>query len=228
MKNLQITTDGVTVVIKKNEPRTSHRDIAESLGILPKNAMQQINAYKSDFEAVGIVLFKTEKIKRSETRGRGEETAYLNEDQCFLLLSFSKNTAIVRAAKVRMIKAFSQAREQLAQRATQYLPMHHAAHDEISIMVETAKAHGSVTPESIHHMNYEKLINKAFSIDPNSRSTLDSHTQSAITAAYTTIKTTLKHAATQGLEHKTAYRLVKHNVAQLAGMMGFQRLGVSA
>ena len=226
MKNLLITNNGVHILMDKQEPRVSHIDIAESLGILPYNAMRQIKAYQADFEVMGVVAFKTRKPPKGEVGGRPEITAYLNEDQCFLLLSFSKNTPKVRAAKVCMVKAFKAARDQLAQRTTQYLPMHHAAHDSIGELVSLARTQGSTAHESKYHLCYEKLINDVFGIEAGSRGTLDARTQSAVTAAYATIDSTVHAATTQGLHYKDTYRLVKQSVHRLAAMMGTQRMEV--
>lgn len=226
MKNLLTTSNGVAIMLDKQEARVSHRVIAESLDIKPQNAMQQINAYKSDFERLGIVLFKTEKINRNETRGRGEENAYLNEDQSFLLLSFSRNTAKARAAKVRMVQVFAAARDCIKQRADQYLPMHHAAHSAISELVNLAHTQGSTAAESKYHMCYEKLLNAVVGIEAGSRGELDARTQSFFTAAYATIDSTVHAANAQGLHYKETYRLVKHNVTHLASMM-VKPLGVT-
>ena len=219
MKNLLTTSNGVAIMLDKQEARVSHRVIAESLGVLPHNAFNQIRTYQSDFEEVGVLLFKTIKPLNGTVGGRPETIAYLNEDQSFLLLSFSKNTTKARAAKLRMVQAFAAARDCIKQRATQYLPMHHAAHDAIGELVSLAHAQGSATAESVYHMCYEKLINAVAGIEAGSRDTLDAHTQAFVTAAYATIDSTVHAANAQGLHYKETFKRVKHSVTQLAAMM---------
>ena len=225
MKKLLTTTEGVQIVFDKTVARVSHIALSSVMGVLPQSTMKLIKRYEPTLNEHGLLGFKIQVIKG---RGQPEQVAWLNENQCYFILTLSRNTDKVVQAKSNLIKAFSAARELLAQRATQYLPMHHAAHDAISHIAHRAREHGSTTAESVYHMSYEKLINAVFGIEPNSRAQLDVATQCAITAAYTVINTTLKDASAQGLTHQETYLLAKHNVAHMAAMMGTKRLECAA
>ena len=157
MKNLITTDHGVTLVIDKKEARVSHFEIAKVLEIQAYNTIRQIDDWRSDFEELGVIVFQTRKPPKGTTGGRPERVAYLNEDQCFLLLSYSRNTATVRRAKINMVKAFKAAREALEQDQEQYLPLYHACHDSVHQIAMKAKQCGSATPERMYHMNVEKL-----------------------------------------------------------------------
>lgn len=56
-----------------------------------------LKTHKTDFEEFGKVMFQT----RPLPSGQREKIALLNEDQAFLLLTYSRNTAKVRALKIK-------------------------------------------------------------------------------------------------------------------------------
>jgi hypothetical protein len=98
----------LTLATINTEARISSQIIAERLGIQHENAISLVRDYQQDFEALGILRFET-----GEIRGRGQPTkhAMLNEDQAYLLLTFSRNTERARALKVELVRAFRLARE---------------------------------------------------------------------------------------------------------------------
>jgi len=67
------------ITIQENQPKVSHRVIASNTENEAKNILELISRYKADFEAFGIVTFKTEKLNSGA--GRGKITHYLNEQQ---------------------------------------------------------------------------------------------------------------------------------------------------
>ena len=78
--------------------------------------------------------------------------ALLNEDQAYLLLTYSRNTARVRELKVRLVKAFRDARIAADTRKGEYLPTYHRLHDDIH-----ALASGSPNERHVHG-NINKLV----------------------------------------------------------------------
>jgi len=104
MTNITIQTINSTLVVDS-------RLIASELGIQHKNVKELIKTYQADFEGFGQVAFETQ-----AGDVRYAETFYLlNEDQCYLLLTFVKNTPEARQAKVNLVKAFKVAREKVVQ-----------------------------------------------------------------------------------------------------------------
>ncbi|WYL93578.1 MAG: phage regulatory protein/antirepressor Ant [Gloeotrichia echinulata IR180] len=104
MTNITIQTINSTLVVDS-------RLIANELGIQHKNVKELIKTYQTDFEGFGQVAFETQ-----AGDVRYAETFYLlNEDQCYLLLTFVKNTPEARQAKVNLVKAFKAAREKVVQ-----------------------------------------------------------------------------------------------------------------
>ena len=219
--------NGVAIVMDKKEARVSHFEIARVLDIQAKSTLQLITDYEADFNELGVLRFENAKPLKGTSGGRPERIAYLNEDQSFLLLSYSRNTEKVRCTKVRMVKAFKAARDALALHETQYLPMHHACHDGVHQIAMQARAQGSTTPEAMFHINVEKLINKVFGFPPHMRHTLTPQPQTQVSMAYTIYEQSTQHVLSQGLPANDAYALAKPLIEQLAGMMNIQQLGAA-
>ncbi len=91
------------------EPRADSVQIAENLGTTHKATIQLVRRYLGVFQKLGRVPFEM----RSFATAGGEQTrevALLNEDQCYFLLSLSRNTPRVVDLKLRLVQAFSEAR----------------------------------------------------------------------------------------------------------------------
>ena len=217
MKNL-LTNDGVSIAIDKQEPCISHKSIAHSLGVDNRSLYRLIIEYQNEIATFGKVRFENAPL----TSGQRERIAYLSENQCYFVLTLTRNTPKSVQAKSALVMAFSKAREALIQRQTQYLPMLHTAHDSIQSIACRARANGSTTPEHIFHMSYEKLINKVIGIDAGQRECLNLAQQCAFTAAYATIY----NIAQRGLDHKQTYQMVKNSLPKVVALLGIStRLG---
>lgn len=105
---ITLTQDGVAVV--------DTITIAEGVQVQHKNILELIRKYLPDFEAFGPVAFETRKGKPLPQGGfaKATEVAWLTEDQTTLLFTFLKNTEIARKLKIRLVKAFREAREEIA------------------------------------------------------------------------------------------------------------------
>lgn len=103
---LTFTPDGMPVIDTVT--------IAEGVNIEHKAVIQLVRKYESDFNAFGRVTFE---MRPFETAGgtQKREVALLNEDQATLLFTYLKNTEIARSLKVRVVKAFRDCRDELAQ-----------------------------------------------------------------------------------------------------------------
>ena len=100
-----IERDGVLVV--------DHRLISVELGIQQKNVLANIDKYLTtpdSEEAFGRVAFETETL---ETNGGIQNTrvAYLNQPQAEFLMTLSRNTPQVIAAKRNLVFAFEKAKQ---------------------------------------------------------------------------------------------------------------------
>lgn len=93
------------------QPRVDSRELASQLGTDHRSSFRLISQFAGDFEQFGQVRFEIAPVKTAGSRGsKRQKYALLNEDQCYLLLSYSRNTARVRGLKVRLVQAFGEAR----------------------------------------------------------------------------------------------------------------------
>lgn len=98
------------VIVQDNFPVVSHKVIAEHTNNKSTSIARIIDNYLSDFEAFGRVGFKIIPLK---TNGGLQEskTYYLNEQQSTLLLTYLRNSEIVRKFKVALVKEFYELRD---------------------------------------------------------------------------------------------------------------------
>jgi len=96
----QTTTENDTALAlyeSRGESRVDSRVIAAHLGVQHESSMRSIIDYADDFKTLGILRFEIGEI---QGRGQPERFVLLNEDQCYLLLAYSRNTDRVRALKL--------------------------------------------------------------------------------------------------------------------------------
>jgi len=193
------------------EPRADSRNLAHGLQTQHESVMKLVNSFAADFRQLGILRFQIGEI---QGRGRPEKFALLNEDQCYLLLTFTRNTPHVRAMKVDLVKAFRQARAGRQAAEAEYLPGYHELHDRVQVLAAES------SNERFVHMNLNKLVNKTVGIGPGMRRTVASSTKSAIVVA--------QHVAVQAMEaandHHDGYAAAKKALGGLQTLL----LGKSA
>lgn len=175
------------LTLVKNERRADTRLLAKHLGNQHKNVFELVKNYKADFEQLGKVTFQTEALPS----GQLEKFALLNEDQAYLLLTYSRNSAKVRALKVKMVKAFAEARHAAEVRQVEYLPAYHQLHDAIKVA-----ANGSPNERFIH-MNANKALNQLAGVESGQRAGAGSLQQS-ILAVGSALAAQALHNATDG------------------------------
>lgn len=193
----------LTLHAVKGEPRIDSRVLAQHLGNKHQNVRELLTDYADDFRELGILRFKT---GEKQGRGQPERYALLNEDQAYLLLTYTRNTVRVRELKIRLVKAFRDARQAQDFTTTEYLPTYHAMHDEISALAGD-------TPNSRYvHINFNRLVNKAVGIEAGQRASLDiPHRALLVTAQY------LASAALRGsADHREGYGHAKGALERLS------------
>lgn len=115
-----------TTVVPQGQVALTHLDgmayadsrvIAEVLDNEHKTVVELLTKFQSEFEEFGLLRFETEKV----SIGRPVRFALLTEDQCYLLLTYSRNSKKARDAKRALVHAFRQARELAAPQSPQDL-----------------------------------------------------------------------------------------------------------
>ena len=89
--------------------------VAEGVGLQHKNVRELIEDNIADFEEFGVCRFETAKPSTSANGGgRPQKLAVLNRDQALLLMTYLRNSAVVRDFKKRLIRAFTEMERRLA------------------------------------------------------------------------------------------------------------------
>ncbi|MBA4264379.1 MAG: hypothetical protein C0453_04795 [Comamonadaceae bacterium] len=196
--------NGELVTVVKEVARVDSRMLASSLGTMHKNTFAQIKAYQPDFEAFGKVLFQTEAL----ASGQRERFALLNEDQAFLLLTFTRNTPTVRELKRKLVQAFSEARKAAQLRHCEYLPAYHELHDRLHVLAVA----GGTSNERFVHSNVNQLLNKVAGIEPGQRAASRLPQQSLLIVAQALAAQALVGAP----DHRAGYERIKQALAPLS------------
>ncbi|MBV2181712.1 MAG: Rha family transcriptional regulator [Castellaniella sp.] len=192
-----IETDDTPIQLTRgDDPRADSRNLAARLGVKHKNTYALIKTYAADFKRLGILLFETEEISGP---GQPEKFALLNEDQAYLLLTYSKNTKRVREIKIALVMAFRKARLAADITKAEYLPTYHDLHGRIGLL-----AAGSRNARFVH-MNMNRLLNQAVGIGAGERGRLDLPHRSLMVVAQSVAASAMRGAA----DHHDGYRAAK-------------------
>jgi phage regulator Rha-like protein len=97
------------------------RVIADQLDNEHRNVVDLLTNYQDEFEEFGQVRFETEAVRNSVGAVNQRRYALLNEDQCYLLLTYSRNSAKARQVKRGLVRAFKEVREGLLAQPQQSL-----------------------------------------------------------------------------------------------------------
>ena len=140
----------ISLNLISNEFRIDSRLLAPELNHRHRTILESLDKYKTQFDTLGLLPFQTE--ARSQGLHGGGDIRYflLNEDQCYFLLTLMRNNEKIVESKLKLVKAFRDARKQLAERDIARLDgkqVRRLETDAIKHLVEYAKASGSSRPE---------------------------------------------------------------------------------
>lgn len=196
------TGDDLALTTSALEARASSLVIANHLHTKHENLIALIKKHRGDFEQLGLIRFQTGLI---DGRGRPEKYAMLTEDQSLLALTYSRNTERVRQLKVKLVKAFGEARRAAAMRQTEYLP----SYNHLKDVIHTASAGSS--NERFVHSNIAKLLNKTVGLEAGQRKTASIPTQALLIVA----QHMAAHAMQSAPDHHDGYQRVKQSMLAL-------------
>lgn len=203
---ISTTPAAFTLTTVKAEPRIDSRLLAAQLGNQHKATMALVARYADKLKAFGQLPFKKEVGDRVQGGGNAERFALLNEDQAFLLLSLSRNNDRVVNLKVKLVKAFGEARRAAGLRQAEYLPTYHQLHNELH-----ALAAGSDHERHVH-MNVNRLINKTVGLEAGQRASAPLPQQSLLAVA----QSVAVNAARGAPDHRAGYQRIKNAMLALS------------
>lgn len=194
--------DKLALLIHKDEARIDTRIMAPTLGVKHRSLFALVLVHKDDFAELSKVRFQIASLPS----GQSEKFALLTEDQAYLLLAYSRNTAQARALKVKLVRAFGEARRAAQMRGAEYLPTYHALRDAIH-----ARAAGSPN-EKFVHMNVNRLVNKVAGIEAGQRARADIPQQSLLIVAQAVAAQAIGRAP----DHRAGYQQAKAVLVELS------------
>lgn len=200
-----------------NEFRIDSRLLAPELDHRHRTIIEALDKYKSAFEELGQLPFET------EAGYNNAQVRYfmLNEDQCYFLLTLMRNNDHIIKAKLNLVKAFRDARKQLAERDIARIDGKQARRQEtdaIKQLVEYAKAGGSSKPD-MYYVSITKMTNKALGIESGDREKMDARQLQLLKLAETMVEIAIRDGLKAELHYKDIYRLCADRVSGLLSQL---------
>jgi len=203
----------ISLNLVSNEFRIDSRLLAPELNHRHRTILESLDKYKSQFDALGQLTFESEAGYQNAI----VRFALLNEDQCYFLLTLMRNNNHIVKAKLNLVKAFRDARKQLAERDIARLDgkqVRRLETDAIKCLVEYAKASGSSKPD-MYYLAITKMTNKALGIESGQRDKMDARQLQLLKLAETLIEIAIRDGLKANLDYKDIYRLCKDRVSDI-------------
>jgi phage antirepressor YoqD-like protein len=94
------------VTLRNGAPFTDSLAIAEGTENEHASVIKLVRTYLDDFDSFGLVRFEIRPRPEGQHGGGNVEFAVLNEQQATLLMTYLRNTEVIRAFKRRLVHAF--------------------------------------------------------------------------------------------------------------------------
>jgi phage regulator Rha-like protein len=208
----------IEIVSIKNELRTDSRLLSSYLDHRHRTILENIDKYLSELSQLGELTFQSE---RGEPRPQGGYSiiryALLNEDQCYFILTLMRNNPHVVKAKLALVKAFSDARAQLAKRDIARIEGKQVRALEtqaIKDLVIYASANGSKSADK-YYMIITKMTNDLIGIESGQRNNLPAEKLKQITLVETMIDIAIRDGIKAELNYKEIYQLAKERASNV-------------
>lgn len=108
------------VTITNDQPVTTTIAIAEGTKVDHASVIKLVRTCREDLEEFGLVRFEIRPRSEGQHGGGAAEYAELNEQQSTLILTYMRNSEIVRTFKKRLVKEFWDMRTKLAAQTPEY------------------------------------------------------------------------------------------------------------
>lgn len=200
------------VTLHKNELRTDSRLLASFLDHRHRTILENIDKYLSQLSELGNLPFQTERLKTKQLGERTHRFALLNEDQCYFLLTLMRNNERVVNAKLTLVKAFRDARTQLAQRdlaRADGKQIRRIETDAIKNLIEYAKAKGSKNADR-YYASVSNMTNSLLNIESHQRDKLDTRTLEDISVMEKIVANAISDGINADMPYKDIYQLAKN------------------
>jgi phage regulator Rha-like protein len=224
--NLEVVMES-QIIIKNigQELRTDSRLLEQFLDHRHRTILEAIDKYIEQFQELNPVPFQTEQGKPLPHGGFAQPIRYalLNESQCYFLLTLMRNNERVVQAKLQLVKAFEDARKQLAIRDHARIEgkaVRRSETDAIQSLVAYASANGSGSAER-YYVAITKMTNSFLGIESGQRKDLDASTLKKVATVESVVDIAIRDGIKAGLPYKAIYAMAKERVLSLAPALGF-------
>lgn len=206
----------------KKELRIDSRLLAGQLDHRHRTIFASITKYEKELASLSLMRFETEAVKVEGERGyKIQKFALLTEDQCYFVLTLMRNNPNVVALKLKLVKAFRDARKQIANRDMARLSGKQVRRDEtdaIKELVEYATANGSKNAQ-FYYPNITIMTNKVIGIDKGQRDTLDTRQLCVLQMIETSVRIAIGDGLREQLPYDDIYLLCKDRVSELQPLL---------
>ena len=214
------TLNNFSLELVASEFRVDSRLLAPELDHRHRNIYANIVKHQDRFEKLGIVHFEKARVETS-LGIREQSYAFLNEGQCYFLLTLMRNTEKVLDAKLNLVLAFENARAQLALRDMARIEgkvVRRTETDAIKSLVEYATAKGS-SNANMYYANITRMTNNLLGIEAGKRDQLDHKTLQQIKVAETIVEMAIRDGLKAELPYKDIYKLCKDRVSAISSVL---------
>ena len=207
----------------QKELRTDSRQLAPFLDHRHRTILESIDKYFKRLEEFGPIPVETEKGSPLPQGGFSKPTRYflLNENQCFLLLTLMRNNERVVNCKVAFVKAFDDARKQLATRDLARINGKQVRLEETDAIKELkayAEAAGSQNASKLY-MSYSKLANNICGVKAGERDLMDARQLSIMASVELLIKLAIQDGIKANMEYHEIYQVAKYRCSTLSTLL---------
>lgn len=209
------------VSLHEKEFRTDSRSLSSLLDHRHRAIYENIQKYKKELLELGSLPFKTE----TKARDHGavvSKFCLLNEDQCYFVLTLSRNNPSVVAAKLKLVKAFRDARTQLAKRDIARIDgkeVRRMETDSIADLIDYAKAKGSKGADK-YYLSVTRMTNDLLGIQPGMRDCLDERSLGDISIMERIVANAISDGINAAMPYKDVFKLAKNRCAMALPSIG--------
>lgn len=201
------------IIEVQKELRTDSRQLASFLDHRHRTILENIDKYSAELLELNPLPFQSEMGKPLPQGGFAKATRYalLTEDQCYFLLTLMRNNDKVVRAKLELVKAFKNARAQLAERDIARIDGKAIRLNEtkaIQRLVDYATGAGSEHAHN-YYASITKLTNKLVGIESGKRDALDAKTLAKIAQVEQVIDLAIRDGLKAKMSYKDIYKLAK-------------------
>lgn len=97
--------DSIAIEAFHGEARIDSRNLAAVMSNQHKNLLSLLDDYAADFQAIGAIAFET---RPASGGGKPVRIAFLNEEQCYFLLTLVRNSDTTVPMKRHLVQAFTE------------------------------------------------------------------------------------------------------------------------